>query len=89
VPLNFRAKADELKYMVRNAEAKILLVGNRYFDMANEILAQLPTVKHCISIDTKIESMPYYEDLIDSSSSDDFFGEIQDEDVTILIHTAG
>ena len=38
VPLNFRAKADELTYMIANAEVKILFVGNRYLDMVNSIL---------------------------------------------------
>lgn len=89
VPLSFRAKADELTYMIGNAEAKILLAGTRYFDMVNAMLSQLPTVKLCIPIDTRIEGMLHYEDLIDSSSSDDRIGEIEDEDVTILLYTAG
>jgi acyl-CoA synthetase (AMP-forming)/AMP-acid ligase II len=29
VPLNFRAKADELAYMIGNAEVKVLFVGDR------------------------------------------------------------
>ena len=29
-PLNFRAKAEELTYMLNNCEAKILFVGERY-----------------------------------------------------------
>ena len=49
VPLNFRAKADELSYMIANAEAKILFVGNRYLEIIKPILPQLPTVKQCIS----------------------------------------
>ena len=89
VPLNFRAKADELGYMVANAEAKILLVGNRYMDMVDALLPQLPTVKECICIDRDISGKPYYENLISSSSSDECIGEIGDEDITILIYTAG
>jgi fatty-acyl-CoA synthase len=33
VPLNFRAKAAELQYMMENASAKLLIVGPRYFEM--------------------------------------------------------
>ena len=47
VPLNFRAKADELAYMIGNAEVKVLFVGSRYLDIVNTILPQLPTVKEC------------------------------------------
>jgi acyl-CoA synthetase (AMP-forming)/AMP-acid ligase II len=89
VPLNFRAKADELNYMIANAEAKILCVGSRYLDMVDSLLPQLPTIKNCISIDNASNGKFYYEDLIHTSSSDESMGEIGDEDITILMYTAG
>jgi len=89
VPLNFRAKADELSYMIANAEAKVLLMGNRYIDLVNTILPQLPSVKQCISMDSSSEGMLYYEDIINSSSSEECICEIDDEDITILMYTAG
>lgn len=89
VPLNFRAKTDELSYMISNAEAKVLLVGDRYLDMVDALLPHLPSVKRCISIDRDGGKRLYYEDLIDSASSDEFMNEIGDEDITILMYTAG
>ena len=89
VPLNFRAKSDELSYMIANAEAKILFAGSRYLDMVDAMLPELPTVKHCISIDRKDEKRLFYEDVIDSASSDESFLEIGDEDITMLMYTAG
>ncbi|MFC2003677.1 class I adenylate-forming enzyme family protein [Chloroflexota bacterium] len=89
VPLNFRARPDELAYMLENAEAKIVLTGDRYLDMTRGMLPQLPSVKHCIAIDSKQSDMIYYEDLVISSSPDEVFTEIDDEDVTILVYTAG
>jgi acyl-CoA synthetase (AMP-forming)/AMP-acid ligase II len=89
VPLNFRAKADELTYMIANAEAKSLFVGSRYLDVVNTMLPQLPTIKQCILIDSNNEGKMYYEDFLGSASSDEFMGEIGDEDITILIYTAG
>jgi acyl-CoA synthetase (AMP-forming)/AMP-acid ligase II len=89
VPLNFRAKADELSYMVANAEAKILFVGSRYLEMVEAMLPELPTVKHCVSIDRKDEKKLYYEDIVGSASSEESFSEIGDEDITMLMYTAG
>ena len=89
VPLNFRAKQDELIYMLENAEAKVLLVGNRYLDMARAMLPNLPSVKHTIIIDDKQPDMLYYEALVSSSPPDEVFSEIEDEDITILVYTAG
>jgi acyl-CoA synthetase (AMP-forming)/AMP-acid ligase II len=89
VPLNFRAKSEELAYMAGNAEAAVLLTGARYFDMVKEMLPQLPSVKTCISVDARKDETPFYEDLIDSSSSDETTAEIGDDDITILMYTAG
>ena len=87
VPLNFRAKAEELAFMINHAEIKTLFVGSRYLDMINGMLTQLPSMKGCISIDR--ESDLSYEDLINSSSLNEPICEIGDEDITILIYTAG
>ncbi len=87
VPLNFRAKADELAYMIRNSEIKILFVGSRYLDIVKGMRSQLPSVKECMPIDS--ESGSSYEDLIHSSSPEEVVCEIGDEDVTILMYTSG
>jgi acyl-CoA synthetase (AMP-forming)/AMP-acid ligase II len=89
VPLNFRAKEDELSYMLSNAEAVALFVGDRYLDMVNVMRPQLPFVKHYISIDTKQANMLYYEKLLSSASPDEVVTEISDDDITILMYTAG
>jgi len=89
VPMNFRAKADELRFMIANAGAKMLFVGNRYLDMVAAVLPQLPTVKQCIKLDEADERGVYYENLVTSASSDEVFVDIGDEDVTILMYTAG
>ena len=49
VPLNFKAKSEELTYMLSNAEAKILFAGSRYLDMVASMMPDLPTIKECIA----------------------------------------
>ncbi|MBN1256028.1 MAG: long-chain-fatty-acid--CoA ligase [Deltaproteobacteria bacterium] len=87
VPLNFRAKAEELNYMINRAEIKILFIESRYLEIISPIKAQLPTVTHYICIDSKQEL--YYEDLIASQSTDDVITDIDDNDITILMFTSG
>ncbi len=89
VPLNFRAKEDELSYMLTNAEAVALFIGERYVDMVNNMRPSLGSVKNYIAIDGKVGSMLYYEDLIAGSSPDDVFTDVEEEDTTILMYTAG
>ena len=89
VPLNFRAKSDELAYMIGNAKPNTLLAGARYFQMVKEMLPQLPSIKNCICVDARQQGDPFYEDLIDSSSADEAGADIDEEDITILMYTAG
>jgi acyl-CoA synthetase (AMP-forming)/AMP-acid ligase II len=89
VPLNFRAKTDALSYMLSNAEAKMLFMGSRYLEMVDGMLPSLPTVEKCISIDEEKKGSLFYENLIERGSPEDVFTDIDDEDITILMYTAG
>ncbi|MFC1977313.1 class I adenylate-forming enzyme family protein [Chloroflexota bacterium] len=89
VPLNFRARGNELTYMLNSSEANTLLVGERYTDLVNSIKPELATVKNIVSIDSRQGGMPYYEDMIASSDAEEIFTEIDDNDTTILMYTAG
>jgi len=89
VPLNFRARGEELAYMINTADVHTVFAGDRYTDLANSIRPKLNTVQHYIAIDGKQDGMLYYEDIISSSSADEVIAEIEDDDTTILMYTAG
>lgn len=89
VPLNFRVREKELTFMLNSSEANTLLVGDRYIDMVNTIRPDLKSVKNFISIDVKRDGYRYYEDIITSSPADEVVTEIDDNDTTILMYTAG
>lgn len=89
VPLNYRAKGDELTYMLNTADASAVFVGERYLELVSSIKPGLTTVKHFISVDRPQPGMYFYEDLVTSGSPDDIFTEINDDDMTILMYTAG
>ena len=90
VPLNFRVRQEELTYLVNKAEPKILFVGSRYADMVNSARPQLSSVKHFIIIGGKHEGMLSYDELIASGSPEErTFAEVKDEDVAVLMFTAG
>lgn len=89
VPLNFRAKIDELSYMLSDSGARILLVGQRYLEMVRAMLPALLAIEQCISIDSKEADMPSYNELMASSGDDEVFSDIGGEDTTLLLYTAG
>ncbi len=90
VPLNFRIREDELKYLVNKAEPKILFVGSRYADMVNSVKSELPSVEHFVIIGGEDKGMQDYDGLIASGSPEEkSFAEVADEDVVMLMFTAG
>ncbi len=90
VPLNFRVRQDELTYLVNEAEPSVLFVGSRYVDMVRQAKPQLPSVKHFIIIGGGDKGMLNYDELLDSGSPDDkSFAEVKDEDIAVLMFTAG
>lgn len=89
VPFNFRAKADELGYMIANAEVGLIFVGRRYDEMLAEILADMPITVQTILIDHEQQGRLCYEELIRSSSAEELNTDIEAEEVTILMYTAG
>ncbi len=89
VPLNFRAKGNELTYMINTAEATTVLVGDRYLDLIESIRTAIPTVKNFVSLDRPHPGMLYYEDLINKAAPDEVVSDASDNDTTILMYTAG
>jgi acyl-CoA synthetase (AMP-forming)/AMP-acid ligase II len=89
VPLNFRAKSEELTHMLGDAGAKVLMTGSRYLGMVRQVLPELPSVKTCVSLEEPCDGLLFYDDLTASAGADDTNVDIGDEDVTVLMYTAG
>lgn len=90
VPVNFRAKEQELAYMIRNVGIKVLFLGDRYQKMIEEIIPELPSVERyvCFS-ETSTERFHSYEALLKASSPEEVSEEIGDDDITFLMYTSG
>ena len=89
VPLNFRARADEVAYMVNDSGPKALLVGGRYMDMVESISVQLESVEHLVAMDEPREGWLSYSDMIENSEEADLWPLSDDDDLSVLMFTAG
>jgi acyl-CoA synthetase (AMP-forming)/AMP-acid ligase II len=90
VPLNFRIREEELKYLVNKTEPRVLFLGSRYADMVDGVKAQLPSVEHFIIIGGEHKGMQDYEGLIAAGSPEEkTFAQLADEDTIMLMFTAG
>ena len=89
VPLNYRAKKEELSYMVNNSETKAMFVGERYLEITAALRPQLQTVQHFICYDAHPEGMTSYEKLLAAHEPEEIFTDVEDPDPTIVIYTSG
>lgn len=89
VPLNFRARPEEVSYMLQDSEASAIFIGERYLALVDAIRAEVPDVKHFVALGHASEGWSNFEDLIASGDDEDPFTEIDDTDLTILMFTAG
>ena len=89
VPLNFRARADEIAYMVNDSGPKALLAGGRYMDMVESISDQLESVESRIAMDEPREGWLSYTDMINGSEEADLWPLSDDDDLSVLMFTAG
>lgn len=89
VPVNFRARAEELTFMLNDSGTKALILGQRYQDMVRTIKPNLQTVEHLISLDAPGEGFFFYDDLLTQASDEERFPAYDDDDLTIIMFTAG
>ncbi|HAA94096.1 MAG TPA: hypothetical protein DHW65_01335 [Dehalococcoidia bacterium] len=88
VPINFRAKTEELAQMLEIAQPTVLLIGERYLPLVPEGSRSSEGI---ILLDGKpTDSQRSYDDLLAQSSPDQMhFPEAGDEDTTVIMFTAG
>ena len=89
VPINFRARSEELSFMLNDSGVKAIILGQRYQDMVRQVKPELTTLEHQITLEAPADDFVYYEDLIANSSDEERFPAADGDDVTIIMFTAG
>ena len=89
VPLNFRAKADELTFMLNDSGAKALLVGPAYRDLVASLKGGLPGVAQAVSLGGRGAGWPSLDDLADGAGGETDVFSTDGQDTALLLFTAG
>lgn len=92
VPVNFRAKTDELYYLLRDSEPKALLAGKRYVPLVEEVWSRLKATDCLVVVMEEPHGAPwlFYEELISKASDEEtHVPQASDDDTTVLLFTAG
>jgi len=89
VPLNFRARGEELSYMINDSTPKVLFVGPRYVDMVKSFADGIESVKHVIVMEGEPQDFLAYDNVVTEASDDERFPESADDDLAVIMFTAG
>jgi acyl-CoA synthetase (AMP-forming)/AMP-acid ligase II len=89
VPLNFRVRSDELRFMLQDSEPKAIFAGGRYYDVVESVSKDVPSLSSLIGLDEPRESWLTYEELLASGSDEQRFPDSEDDGTTIIMFTAG
>ncbi len=89
VPLNYRAKEEELTYMVNTAEIKVLFISDRYQGLLAKIGPGLTSVEHLVALETASGDQKHYDEVLASGSDDFVYTEVDDESCVEPVLAAG
>ena len=92
VPLNFRAKAEELELMLGIAQPSMVFVGERYLPLVKGSLENgtLPSQRIVLLDAPAASGYLAYDELLQSGQAEQIhFPTAEDEDTTVIMFTAG
>ena len=89
VPLNFRARADEMAFMIQDSAPTVLLAGGRYLDLIDSIAPGLESVEHYVSLDGERDGWLSYSALLDGADDEEMWPMHDDDDVSVILFTSG
>jgi acyl-CoA synthetase (AMP-forming)/AMP-acid ligase II len=90
VSLNFRLREKETTYILNNAEAKILIMGERYVNLMQSIQPDLSFITDYIVIGQAPPGMKRYEEVLASHSPEPYpVASIPDDATFTIIYTSG
>ena len=94
--VNWRLSADQIRYTIDHAEAKVIIINSDFFPILETIREKLDTVKTLITIvedesrpNTKLSPDAEYENLLNSVSSSYAFEDLDENTKATTFYTTG
>ena len=89
-PVNFRLAAEEVIYLVNHSDARIFVLGEEFFSLAESICSQLPKIERFISVGkAPLARAIEYETLLRESQDEEPDIPVGEEDECQMLYTSG
>lgn len=92
VPVNFRLVEKEIRYVLENAEATVLVFEDAFQPLAAGLRKDFPPLKHYVQVGRwaeTLEGAERYESMIAQSPFDEPMIEVHDTDDAFIMYTSG
>ena len=89
VSVNWRLAAPEILYILNDAEAEILFVGEEYFPVVEKIRDELKTVTKIVSLDARHGAWPSFDEWRDGFPDADPGLPVRPADTAVQFYTSG
>ena len=89
VPLNPALKSEEIAYILNNAQANILVFGERFSDVVDSLRNQLDSVKNLVVVGTPGKGTKSYEQLIAQYPAVEPEARVGEQELAYLLYTSG
>jgi acyl-CoA synthetase (AMP-forming)/AMP-acid ligase II len=89
VPLNYRAKDEELTHMLNVSQCQAVFVSDRYLNLVERIRPTLTHTQSYIAYGGGQGAFLDYNELLAHAGEDEIWTEVDDHDATIIIFTSG
>ncbi len=87
--LNYRLHPKEWAWILNNSEARILIIQEKFLELMEAQLGDVPSIEHVIVIGNGTTQYPSYEDVISSASPIATVRDIKEDDMAWLVYTSG
>jgi acyl-CoA synthetase (AMP-forming)/AMP-acid ligase II len=89
VPINFRSTVEEIAYMVKDCGPKVILAGERYVEMIEDVLSKSSSEINLIILDGMRDGWTEYESLLEVEPGEQLYPLGGGDELTMLMFTAG
>jgi acyl-CoA synthetase (AMP-forming)/AMP-acid ligase II len=89
VPINYRAKQEELAYMLSTSEATVIFADTRYLGMIATAKAEAPALEHVFAFEAGDHPLKTFASLLAESTEDEVFVDVDESEPNVLIFTSG
>ncbi|WP_243292449.1 long-chain-fatty-acid--CoA ligase [Bacillus sp. FJAT-47783] len=97
VPMNVRLNANEVAFILKDAEVKTLFIHKEFLPMVNELKEKVPSLQHIILAENSLDeeelnnhSVLLYESVINNEKEETLtIEQVEEEDIAGLFYTGG